>query len=375
MSDYHVESCVIVNPDEIMNEWIGLQQRANCSYFQSWSWIGTWLDQIAIELKPVVVRVRRNGDLFGMGVFVSRDITRRILFKSRALFLNEYPFDGCNMVIEYNGMLAVSGHEKEVHIETARHLLQKYKQHDEFYFGAIADQSLIDSSKELLKETNCFVNEESTAWYIELDHLSTGVDGYLSSLSRNRRGQIRRSIRAYDHDGSMQIEEACDLKQALHYFDQLKVLHAAYWNSKNQPGSFSNARWESFHRALIQKRFDLGEIQMLKVSSNYGEIGYIYNMVLQKHVYVMQTGFARSAEKHLMPGYVTHVLAIAHNKAKGMTVYDFMHGDDLYKRILCNKKEKLIWLVLQRKRMRFVVENYAVRLVRWLREVTSRAES
>lgn len=373
MSDYHVESCVVINADEMKQEWNDLQQRADHSYFQSWGWIGTWLDQIAIELQPVVIRVWHNDKLVGMGLFVSRDIKRRFLFHSRAMFLNEYPFNGRNMVIEYNGMLAARDHEEGVALEATRYLLQAYNQYDEFCFGAIDEQSTLLNSNKQLKEVNYLINEESTAWSVDLERVSPGISGYLASLSRNRRGQIRRSIKTYDQDGSLKLEEARNIEQALGYFDRLKAFHSEYWKSKGLPGSFANPRWEKFHRALINRQFEQDEIQLLKVSSSYGEIGYIYNVVLNKHVYVMQTGFSVSSDKRLMPGYVAHTVAIAHNKSKGMSVYDLMHGDDLYKRILCNKNQKLVWLVLQRKRVKFLIENSVVDAVRFLRRISLRS--
>ena len=372
MPDYRVESCVIAHSEEIKHEWCDLQQRANHSYFQSWGWIGTWLEQIAIDLQPVAVKVWFDGELVGLGLFVSRDIKRRIVFHSRAMFLNEYPYDGRNMIIEYNGMLAAGGHEDAVTIEAAHYLLREYREHDELCFGAIAEQSAPFSSEERhIEGVNCVINEESTCWYVDLTSFSTGIEGYLASLSRNRRGQIRRSIRAYDQDGSLQIEEAQNVEQALLYLGRLKVLHSEYWQLKGEPGSFANPVWESFHRSLIHQRFDSGEVQLLKVSSSYGEIGYIYNVVLHKHVYVMQTGFSHSEDKHLMPGYVAHTVAVAYNKSKGMSVYDLMHGDALYKRILCNRNQKLLWVVLQRKRLKFVVERFAVSIVRSLKKLSS----
>ncbi|MFV2004600.1 MAG: hypothetical protein ACC650_05300, partial [Gammaproteobacteria bacterium] len=96
MPAYRTESCIINRPDEIKEEWLGLQLRANHSYFQSWGWIGTWLSEIAIELHPVVVKVWSGEILVGLGLFVSRDIKRRAIFHAKAMYLNEYPFDGRN---------------------------------------------------------------------------------------------------------------------------------------------------------------------------------------------------------------------------------------------------------------------------------------
>ncbi|MDX2505565.1 MAG: hypothetical protein QNL62_13960, partial [Gammaproteobacteria bacterium] len=76
--------------------------------------------------------------------------------------------------------------------------------------------------------------------------------------------------------------------------------------------------------------------------------------------------------KRLMPGYVAHALAIDYNRSKGMLIYDLMHGEALYKSILCNRSQKLQWLVIQRKRLKFSIENLTVAMVRRLRGLSLR---
>lgn len=371
MSDYHAESCSIERLEDIKQEWVDLQERADCSYFQSWGWIGTWLEQIAIDLHPVVVKVWLNGRLVGIGLFVARDIKRRIIFHSRAMLLNEYPFDGRNMVIEYNGMLAEKEHEEAVYKKTIQCLLYEFKEHNEFMFGAVTEDICSDSLfKMQVNDAKFFIKKSSQAWFVDLSRIPDNIDEYLASMSKNRRAQIRRSIRLYENQGSLQINEAQNIEEAQSFFDGLKVLHTQRWLSKGQPGSFANPRWEAFHRSLIQNRFDTGEIQLLRVGNGSAEIGYLYNFVWRKHIYVLQTGFGISADKRLMPGYVAHVLAIAYNRSKGMAVYDFMHGDNLYKKLLCNHNQKLLWVVLQRRRLSFLVEEFAVGIVRGFRKVT-----
>ena len=46
LSAYRTESCVLKHPEELGQAWLDLQDRADCSYFLSWGWIGTWLRQI-----------------------------------------------------------------------------------------------------------------------------------------------------------------------------------------------------------------------------------------------------------------------------------------------------------------------------------------
>lgn len=370
MPDYRAESCEIKDPLDIKQEWSELQERADCSYFQSWGWIGIWLEQVAMDLRPIVIKVWSDERLIGMSVFVKATIKRHVLISSRAMFLNEFPLEGRNMVIEYNGLLTAKDCEKVVYEQTVQILLDEFIGNDEFMFSAIAEDDGFDDLLDMqLKDAKFIINESSSSWFVELPVIPEGIDSYLAALSKNRRAQIRRSMKLYEERGPLRIEEANSVEEALMFFDGLKKLHTQRWQSKGKQGSFANPQWEAFHRALIQQRFEAGEIQCLKLSNAVEAIGYLYNFVWRKHVYVLQTGFGESDDKRLMPGYVTHVYAILYNKSKGMLVYDLMHGDSLYKRLLCNRSQKLHWLVLQRWRLKFTVEKFTVDLVRVVKKL------
>ena len=370
LSAYRTESCSLKHPEELRQEWLDLQDHSDCSYFLSWGWISTWLQQIAIALNPIVVRVWHDDQIVGLAVFVPRDIKRRLFFRASALFLNEYPFDHKNMVIEYNGLLAARGHEAAVYAETLGHLLGDYGQFDEFHFGAIAEGPDMDRLVRAAgKHAGFLINDESTAWQVELDALEPGIDAFLATLSKNRRAQLRRSIRLYEEQGPLGLDVARDPEQALAFFDGLRVLHTERRQLKGEGGAFANSIWEQFHRLLIKDRFGAGEVQMIKVSTPVMTIGYLYNFIWRRHAYVLQTGFRAGHDKRDQPGYVVHALAIAHNRDQGMVAYDLMHGDAVYKKILCNCNRTLFWGVLQRRRLKFSLERLVVGVVRRYRQV------
>jgi CelD/BcsL family acetyltransferase involved in cellulose biosynthesis len=370
LPDYRIESCDVYDPAILEQEWTELQGRSDCSYFQSWGWIGTWLVHVAGDLQPVVIKVYTDTRLVGAGIFVSGTIKRHGFIVSSAMFLNEYPFPGKNMVIEYNGLLAERGHENAVYEAVIRYLLREFSDYDEFHFGAIGDDAGIRQLETGASTgVNIITNEVSTAWRIDLSRLSPGLAAFLARLSKNRRSQIMRSIRAYERNGALRLVEAENAEEALEFMDGLKSLHAKRWEARGKPGAFANPLWERFHRALIEKRFDKGEIQLLRVSNARTNIGYEYNLVWRRQILVMQTGFGISADRRLQPGYVVHAMAVAHNRSKGMVLYDFMHGDSLYKRILCNQSQEMRWVIFQRRRLKFALEKIAVAAVRRYRSL------
>lgn len=366
--DYRCESHPLDRPEQIADDWIELQGRADCSYFQSWGWIGTWLRQFCGDLQPRVLKVWSAKRLIGMGVFIPRTLVRRHFIRSRAAFLNEYPFDGKNMVIEYNGMLSERGCESAVYSGLTRFLGEAYRDVEEFRFGAIDEQHRLAVRENTASGSfRQICLEESISYQVDLGAFGQGIDGYLKSLGKNRRGQIRRAIRLYEEQGGLELEEAGNLDEALVFLNELKALHSRSWLARGKKGSFANPLWEEFHRQLVEERFEHGEIQLLRLSSGSSSIGYLFNYLWRGRVYVLQSGFRFPADRRLMPGYVVHAFSIVHNKGKGMSVYDFMHGDSLYKRMLSNQSKKLYWIALQRRSLKFRIENGVVELVRKFR--------
>jgi CelD/BcsL family acetyltransferase involved in cellulose biosynthesis len=363
---YRVTRRTFEHPDEIKSDWLALQNRANCSFFQSWGWIGVWLQQVVSDLGPELVEIRDDHRVVALGIFVDKEVKRRFVMRSSALFLNEYPFDGRNMVIEYNGFLIDKdiGDQAGIYAALLESIFVRQRRVDEVFFGGICEEALEAIRKTGLRPAQLAVSERSISWQVDLSRFNGGVDSFLKRLSKNRRGQIRRSMRLYEEQGPLRLSQAATVEQALEYFEGLGSLHGERWKRKGMQGSFANPLWARFHRTLIAQRYAEDEIQLIRVTVAGKPIGYLYNYLWRNRVYVLQTGFSISDDTRLMPGYVVHVLAIAHNRDKAMQTYDFMHGDSTYKRILSDRKEDLFWVAVQRRCIKFLFENSVLGLYR-----------
>jgi CelD/BcsL family acetyltransferase involved in cellulose biosynthesis len=125
-------------------------------------------------------------------------------------------------------------------------------------------------------------------------------------------------------------------------------------------GAFAGDFLQGFHRRLVAEGVANGDVQLLRTRAGDGRIiGYLYNFLHRRRVYAYQSGFERSADNRLKPGLVSHHLAIEMNRAAGQGVYDFLAGDSRYKRSLANGVTELLWLVVQRRSLKFAIENSA----------------
>lgn len=357
-------SC-LANHQQLEQAWCDLQERANCSYFQSWGWISTWLDKVVADREPLIVEIRIDERLVGLGIFLQKDVKRHFVITSHSLFLNEYPFEDRDMAIEYNALLVECGREDEVYQAVIEHLLAECEGHEELHFGAVTESAAGSLEKTAAGRWNCSILDKSVAWIADLSGMDAEMDSYLATLSSNSRSQIRRAIRLYEKQAPLDVSSARDAREALEYFDRLKALHVAAWGGRGfGNGAFANPRWEKFHRTLIRSRFESGEVQLLRVAHGGKDLAYIYNHLWRGRVYMQQTGIEVVDDNRLKPGYVAHALAILYNLGREMRLYDFMHGDARYKRTLSNRKQRLYWIVLQQRKLKFRVEDLLVAAVR-----------
>ncbi len=97
----------IVRPSDLGSLWCDLEQRSDCTFFQSWAWIGCWLRQLPPHILPQVLTVWDGPVVVGLGVLVACRTTRHGILRISGLHLNETGEPGFDpLSLEYNGFLA-----------------------------------------------------------------------------------------------------------------------------------------------------------------------------------------------------------------------------------------------------------------------------
>ena len=172
-------------------------------------------------------------------------------------------------------------------------------------------------------------------------------------------------MREYERFGTLALESATTPEQAEAFLSRLIGLHQAYWQGKGLPGAFANPFFVQFHTRLVRSRFGDGAIQLLVLRAGDRIVGYLYNFVDRGRVYNYQSGYNYDlcAKPSGRPGLVAHALAVEFNRAQGHLRYEFMAGDSQYKQALGIGSTEMVWLVAQRRRLRFLLEDG----LRWVR--------
>jgi CelD/BcsL family acetyltransferase involved in cellulose biosynthesis len=364
------------NAEALGVDWRALEERADASFFQTWTWLGAWLRALPRGTTLYVLRVQRANKTVGLALVGRRALRRFRVLPVRGLFVSETGDPALDtLTVEHSGVLLERGLEAPALEAIARSLTAARFPWDELRVSGIEAK---DAPAYRVAWTAAGVNVrtevEKPYFTVELDQLRASRKDYLSSLSSNTRSQLRRSQREYERNGPVVIDFAADESEIEEYFSKLRDLHQAYWVARGSPGAFSTDFARAFHRELLAVAMPRGEIQLARITSGSDIIGYLYNFRHRGVVSNYQSGIRYTDNSRLKPGLTAHQLAIEHNLANGARVYDLLMGDQRYKKSLSTYEGRMEYLVIQRDRVRFKIENAARVILRRVRRRSGGAQ-
>ncbi len=306
--------------------WRTFETRADCSFFQSWTWMGC-LAERRFD-RPALLEVRQDGEVAALALFNRH---------GRALFLGETGIPAWDAIfIEHNGVLIARDRNEAALIPAGLRAAARRR----LVLGGVDEAHLL-AARALPGSVRIRQSRPAP----QVDYAALAAGPYSASLSANTRYQIRRSDRRYAADGELRIERASTVAEAHEFLAALAALHQRYWQGRGRPGAFAGADFTRFHHALIERAMPAREVDLLRVSAGHSVIGFLYNFLRRGHVYAYQSGFDYpGADPHRKPGLTSHRLAIELYRSEGMARYDFLGGGDRYKTSLANASTTLHWL-------------------------------
>jgi hypothetical protein len=323
------------------------------SYFLTWGWVENWLACLPPARAPRLGVFHAGDRVAAAGMFARGFAVRNRIIASRAYHLNTLGigrFD--ELWIEDNGLVG-----DELPITAVADALPG--RWDELVLPGLREHAFGGLRDGTHDRYRVRVDRRVPAYFVDLEAVRR--TGYLASVSGQTRSQIRRARKLA---GSVTVEVAANERHAIEIYDELTALHGAQWRAKGKPGAFADPWFDRFHRRLIATRFGAGEIQLVRVRASGATLGCLYNFLWQGRVLQYQSGLCTSDDPRMKPGFVCHSATIEHCAAGGLAVYDLLGGAMRYKKSLSTGTGWLVWGKVQRRRLRFVLEDHIVRIVR-----------
>lgn len=338
--------------EDLARHWRELESRADCSFFQSWTYTGCLIrerfpDPLVIEAH-LGASSKPSRSLVGLALFNRR----RGPLGAERLLLGESGMSSFDaLFIEDNGPLIARDHVASAMPQLLNLALRG--QHEGrplrprsriLIMSGVRDEVL--TAAEACRGISA-IRESRPAPAVDLASVRAGARPFLDCLSANTRYQLRRSARRLAGIGPLSVHRAATTGEGHRWLDSLAELHQASWQARGSPGAFADGNFRRFHHALIDRGLPRHEVDVLKITAGQRCLGYLLNFVFRNRVYAYQSGFDyRLVNRHEKPGLTCHHQAIEMYLRQGLDQYDFLGGAERYKASFSQAERQFHWLQL-----------------------------
>jgi Acetyltransferase (GNAT) domain len=356
-----------LNLEGVKEVWTSMLKKCPHSYYLTWAWTEIWLRTLPPECNLSLIVGSKN-NLSVIAFFLGSKITIRNRFlKFHQVSLNQTLIPDIDIIyVDYNAILI----DPKITISMEQLLeLIPIKSWDEFRMircSSIYQPNLVFDSKAYRKYE--ITAEKHLSFYVNLEEIRRNNNDYLVMLSQNRRQQIRRSIKEYEKMGDIHIKIANNVEEALQIFDELVDIHNNRWADHEFTGALTDEYIINFHKIMISERYKYGEIQLISISAGNNTLGCLYNLIYDGNVLFYLCGFSYLPGNLYRPGLVCHYYTILHNAKLGFYTYDFLEGEDPYKKSLSTDFNEMETVIIKKRGMKYILENIIVRLYRLLKK-------
>ena len=292
----------------ISNDWQELYGASPyASPFQSPQWIRIWSDTFskANGLKTIVVR--EGHDLVGLFPMVRTIAPWRSLRPAGV-----GPSDYLGPLLLNNDQANTEALAEAIQYLSKRHLIDLHQMPSDHPFAT----QLLEGTR--VEQARCLI----------LD-LPNSFEDYVAGLSKSLRYDVRRlEGKALKEKGA--VVQWADEETIGEFTQQFFDLHKARWKSRGLPGAFMG-KGERFQEKWMHDAIKSGTVIMNRLVSDGTSVGSVYAMKQGQTCYFYQAGMDPSASA-LSPGTILVSKMIERAIDLGCTTFDFMRGDEPYKR-------------------------------------------
>jgi len=162
-----------------------------------------------------------------------------------------------------------------------------------------------------------------------LIQLPGSFETYLQEvLSKKQRHEVRRKLRRMEEEATVHwyaVDEASDLAAESDAFIRLHRL------SKEDKQSFMTPTMEVFFREVIQVMHAAGWLYLAFIEVNGAKAAAMLGFIYDGRLLVYNSGYDPASYSELSPGIVLTARIIEHAIQRGLRVFDFLQGNEVYK--------------------------------------------
>ncbi len=331
---------------EWMSEWAALENRLQSPYLTcSYEWTQTWINHYGDLIPHRFAVATHANEIVGMCLITNGVQQYDGPFEIKTLHIGTAGEPDLESVcVEYNHLLVAPEFLSQF-VRQLTQLIAKCEVCECVLVEGMADR---ESLEFLDGETPTSV-DEVPSYYCDLNLFRSAPSEPWRIFGESTRTNLRRSLRDL---GNLEVDWADEPEFALGLYDEMVDYHQARWKAVGKPGVFSSNRFHHFHRDLIETLVPQQRAVLIRVRQGKRVLGIQYLLIEQNRLWYYQGGLPDYQSKHSL-GNVTQYMAMLEGARRGYDAFDFLAGDDQYKRVLSTHHNVVYWIHWRRPSLKF----------------------
>jgi CelD/BcsL family acetyltransferase involved in cellulose biosynthesis len=194
--------------------------------------------------------------------------------------------------------------------------------------------------------------------------LPNSIDVLTQGLSKNLRQNLRKYARKLKQDGyRVEIKKYEDFGSVENAMTVFFKLHQERWESKHMPGAFDTQKIRDFHIDVAKQFANKGWLTLYFMMANDEPVAATYNYSYNQKMYYVLGGFDPDYSKYSV-GHLLHQRAIEDCILNKIEEYDFLKGDEPYKRAWTKEYRRNLNIRFVNKRFSSDLCDWAIRTIK-----------
>jgi CelD/BcsL family acetyltransferase involved in cellulose biosynthesis len=312
--------------EEFLNyktEWCEALERSGDNHiFLTWEWLSTWWKHFGGERRFSLITVSDDEKLIAAAPLMSSK------YKLAGLKLKKMEFIGTPAADYQTFLLA----DKKT--ECAK-LIMDYASNKTSSWDCIEFKDVPEDSETIKILKTCSRKklefEERNVNICPYIILPNRFEDYFQELGPNWRRNMRRWGKKLKNDYRVNFYIHNDLDTLDEAMETFFNLHQIKWQSQKHAGVFSDQRFHDFHLEVAKSFAERGWLNLCFLAINDEPVSAIYAFKYRNKMFNYLTGFDPKYSEYRL-GHLLFLYSIKNSIEHGLTEFDFMRGDETYKR-------------------------------------------
>ncbi len=281
-------------------------------------WLRTWLAAFGKDSDPRIIEIYADDMLLGIAPLMQQGDTVTFL--------------GSESVCDYQDVIVTRQAPQDFFIVLLDYL--KAQGIPKVILGALTPESrVLEFLPQLCSRDNVTYHLEPVETFSIL-RLPASWDSYLKGLTGKNRHEIRRKLRRLHEAGEVDYRDVLHLKEVP---ERIADFLQMFSQSRQDKAEFLTRPMEEYFFKLADELAKNGMLNLGVLSLNSRPIATTFGFIFKNSLYLYNNGFD-SAYSHLSSGLMCKIMAVRQSIAKGMNEFNFLKGDERYKRQLGGEK-------------------------------------